>query len=571
VHVLIAVLFVALFLSGTYFAVAVNSDFGELEVKTVSIEDAGKQLSGLMYIPYAVSPENPCPAIVLAHGISESKDMMSNLGLELARRGFTVLCLDLIGHGSSSGTVSEGNNEIDFGVSAAVQYLQAQPYINSSDIGLVGHSLGGGAVRAEAAQNKNILAIVLVAGGIGADAQNPKYGVLTSTFPKNLLVIVGKYDVLFNVTDLETKELPTAFNSSGPVVPDIIYGSFELQTARKLVIPATTHLFEPIDPKTVAEIVNWMENSLGTNQASKTGSNVNIVYPEREVALLLALIGLIGITLMSYYPIARFISEKNTKSLSSVRNRASSRWKIRAVWGLLNLVLFFPMVLIGFAISFPPLIFGSSIAWWVLVTGLVGILMFAKNKPKLWEAKPELKKTFRRSFSRNGTVVAILLFVVLFTVSSLIQAFFTIDLRIMAPLFQELTQPRRVLAFAAFVPFFLAYFLAEGVYLHDPEDSKTRKEGSLTKIGEWAQVVFAKISPFLILIVVQYLPKLILNVWVLPSFLGFIAEFLWLIVPIFVLTTTCSWWFYNKTATTGTGAIFNALILAWVAAVVFPC
>ncbi len=561
---------VAIFLSGTYLAITVNSDYGKLEVKTVSIEDGGKQLSGFMYIPHGASQENPYPSVVVAHGISESKDMMSDIGLELARKGFIVLCLDLIGHGNSGGTVSEGNDEIDFGVSAAVQYLQSQPYVNSSAIGLVGHSLGGGAVRAEAAQNKNIMAMVLIAGGIGPEAQNPKYGVLTSTFPKNLLVIVGKYDVLFNLTDLETKELPSAFNISSPVVQDITYGSFELQTARKLIVPATTHLFEPVDPKTVAEIVDWMESSVRTNQISQADSNLSLAYPGREVVLIVAMTGLLGITLMSYYPISKFISQKNTNDLSNLGIRVTSKWKIRGFWGLLNLSLFFPMVLIGFVISFPPLIFGSSIAWWVLVTGLIGIFIFSKNNPELWQRKPDLKRILLESFSKNGTITAIVLFLILFTLSSIVQALFAVDFRIIAPIFQELTQLRRILAFAAFVPFFLAYFIAEGIYLHKSQTYETRIEGNLAKTGECAKVVFAKISPFLFIICIQYLPRLILNVWVLPSFLGFVAEFLWIIIPIFVITTTCSWWLYNRTGTIGTGAIFNALILAWIAAVVFP-
>src|SRR5512136_516058 len=186
-HILVAILFAALFLSSTYAALAVNSDFGRIDVRTIRVEDQGKQLSALLFRPVAASPGNPSPAIVLAHGISESKDITSNLGLELARRGFVVLCLDLLGHGGSDGTVSEGNNETDFGVSAAVQHLEAQPYINASEIGLAGHSLGGGAVIAAAAKHRNISAVVLIAGGLGTSAQEQSEE-LNSTFPKNLLV-----------------------------------------------------------------------------------------------------------------------------------------------------------------------------------------------------------------------------------------------------------------------------------------------------------------------------------------------------------------------------------------------
>jgi hypothetical protein len=228
------------------------------------------------------------------------------------------------------------------------------------------------------------------------------------------------------------------------------------------------------------------------------------------------------------------------------------------------------MILVGYAISFPPLVFGASIAWWVLATGLIGILLFAENMPKLWETKPNLRETIFGSFSRRGTVVAIVTFLILFCISTGIQLFFKLDLRILAPILQEITQLRRALAFAVFIPFFFAYFLAEAIYLHLSKTSHPSSINKAEKTKEWAKVVFVKISPFLSVIAIQYLPKLILGIWVLPSALGFVAEFFWLITPIFIITTTCSWWFKDKTGDIWAGTLFNTLLLAWIASVVFP-
>ena len=38
------------------------------------------------------------------------------------------------------------------------------------------------------------------------DINDPRYGTLNSTFPKNLLVAVGAQDVLFDLKKLKTKE-----------------------------------------------------------------------------------------------------------------------------------------------------------------------------------------------------------------------------------------------------------------------------------------------------------------------------------------------------------------------------
>lgn len=563
-YVLAAILFAVLFFSGFYAALILNSNFGKLKVGTITIKDGNNQLRALLYLPESASPKKPSAAIVLAHGISESKELMSNLGLELAKRRFVVLCLDLLGHGGSDGTVSDGNKETDFGVSAAVHYLEAQTYVNSSEIGLVGHSLGGGAVRTEATRNKNIKASILIAGGIGPNIPDQSEK-LNSTFPKNLLVIIGKYDVLFNITELEVTELPSTFNTSTPIVPGNLYGDFKFETARKLIIPPTTHLFETVDLQVASETIKWMENALTQNQNIENETNTSLSYPARELALLFSLIGLVGIILLCH-PLVTFLTKR--PDLPMTENQTKARWKDYTIWASLNLFLFFPLVFVGFVISFPPLIFGSSVAWWVLATGLIGIFLLARNKPKVSETTPQLRTLFWQNFNKE-VWMAIILFGLIFTICSLLHAIFVIDLRILAPIFQEFTQFRRILAFAAFIPFFLIYFIAEGLYLHKPFNSSIIQKGNL-KASKWASVVLAKISPFLIIIGIQYLPQLTLGLWVLPGFAGLIVEFLWLIIPIFVLTTTCSWWFHGKTGTIGTGAVFNTLLLAWVTAVVFP-
>ena len=195
---LIAVTVVSILFLGVFISVTLNSDFGKLQVKIFSINDGSRELKGLLYQPSSSPAANPCPAIILAHGIGGSKEMMSGIGLELARRGFVVFSLDLFGHGGSEETIREGADEPSFGVSSAVKYLRSQSIINGSAIGLVGHSLGGGAIRAIFAVDGGIGASVLIAGGLGEVTEVPVYDILNSTFPKNLLVIVGKYDVLSN-------------------------------------------------------------------------------------------------------------------------------------------------------------------------------------------------------------------------------------------------------------------------------------------------------------------------------------------------------------------------------------
>jgi dienelactone hydrolase len=568
VRIVAAIILIWVFLFGTSIAILLNSDFGKLAVNTVVINDGDKELSGLLYRPAYASADNRVPAVVIAHGISESKDMMSSLGLELSRRGFVVLCLDLFGHGQSGGNVEDGINEPSFGVTTAVQYLKAQPFVNSSAIGLIGHSLGGGAVRAAAAEDGHIEGVVLIAGGLGDVAQGSEYGTLNSTFPKNLLVIVGKYDVLFNLTELATKELPSTFNTNQTVVPGVLYGDFQSQTARKLFTPTTAHLFEPLDQTVITQTIEWMQNTFKTAPASDTRFNTNLIYLEREVAILAAIAGLFGIVFLAFFPITRSFGSKVQKNVPTKKFPTLGKWRTYLVWDTLNIVLFLPMVFVGFAIAFPPLIFGASTAWWMLATGIMGLLLLAKNLPKLFVSKVGLKEMLQRTFDRKDWLTAVILFAILFAVASSVETLFGLNLRIIAPLFQAITSVRRLGAFLAFLPFSLAYFAAEGLYLHELiDETQQNKWGDLRNC---VKTVLIKIAPFVGVICLQYLSKVFFNFWILPGTFGFLVEFLWIIIPIFIINTACSWWFYKNTGRVGTGAVFNALLIAWIASVVFP-
>jgi len=566
---ILAATVLALFILGTSVASILDSNFGKTEVKSIQISSGEVKLSAILYRPYSASSSNPSPAIVITHGISSSKEMMSSIGLELSRRGFVTLCLDLYGHGKSGGTLEDGEEDPSFGLLSAVQYMKSQSYVNSSKIGLIGHSLGAGAVRAATVKDGQIGALVLIAGGLGDSVEQLDYGQFNSTFPENLLVIVGKYDVLFNITEVTKEELPATFGTQQEVVPDVTYGNFLSQTARKLVTPSTTHLFEPFDPAAISEIVTWMQNAFPTTGSSEAACNVDMIYFEREISIMVGILGLLGITLLMFFPVSKVVKLKIPEVAPEMNSRPKAL-KSHAVWGLLNIALFLPLLAVGFVIPFPSLLFGRSIAWWMLGVGLAGLLLIAAKIPKSL-TKIGLKETLRETIGKKEIVAGLTLFLFLFIIASLLESVFNVNLRIITPIFRALTDPRRIWAFLSFLPFFTAYFLAEGLYLHDPYKPKQQQEqGRPADLHEYFSVVIGKTAPFLTVICLQYLPAIVFGFWVFPSFSGFIFEFLWLIVPIFIITTTSSWWFYRKTRRIGLGALFNTLTMAWVAAAVFP-
>jgi len=561
---------VVLLFLGVFAALKIDSDFGKIETTTVVVKDFDRELSGLLYRPKSADAQNPAPAVVIAHGIGGSKEMMSSIGLELARRGFVSLCLDLLGHGESQGSVEEGRVDPSFGVYSAVRYLKSQPYVDSSSIGLVGHSLGAGAVRATVARETQIDATILVAGGLGDIAEEPEYGVLNSTYPRNLLVIVGKYDVLFDLKELTSEELPAAFGTQQEILPNVLYGEFSAQTARKLIIPPTTHLFEPVDPTTISEIVAWIEYSFGKNQNSDSLLSPRYVYVQREVAILLGLVGLVGTTFLLFFPIAKAVHLENQRKMPIDKKTPSDKWRPYAFWATINLVLFVPMFGVGSAIAFPPLLFGASIAWWMMVSGLVGLLVLTKFPRKVLRKSFSLKETIIHYFSRKEVIGAIISFAIVLTITTILAGSFNFTFRIISPIFRDFSSTSRVLAFPAFIPFFFLYFVSESLFLHDLPRTDSERPTTRNDIRNYAVTIISKILPFAVLLAIHYSTKVFFDFWILPGFVGFLMEFLWLILPIFVITTSISWWFYKNTQSIGYGALLNALLMSWVASVVFP-
>ena len=561
---------IAFLFFGVFASIFLDSGFGTIDVQSVSIMDIKIQLSGLIYRPKTVTADNPAPAIVLAHGISSSKEMMSEIGLELARRGFVSLCLDLLGHGKSQGTIEGGQLDPSFGVSAAVQYLKSQPFVNSSALGLVGHSLGAGAVRVAAMNDTQIGALVFIAGGLGDTAEGAQQGALNSTFPRNLLVIVGKYDVLFDLTELTEKELPSAFGTEQKVVPGVLYGNFASNTARKLVIPLTSHLFEPLDVTTVSEIVRWMEGAFGTPQGLINPNSEEFVYPQREASIAIALIGLLGLTFLLFFPIQKFVEAKLQKKNTVVEKKQLPNWRLYVVWGVINLGLFVPMFAVGLIASFPPLVFGSSVAWWLLASGLLGLLILGKFSKRILGDRIALKEELACAFTKEGAILAAVAFVVIFAVTTLLAISFNFNFRVVAPILRDFGSTSRVLVFPAFIPFFLPYFLAESLYIHKLPSEIPSRQAPLSGMLNCAVKVLAKIAPFILLLFLQYIVKIALDVWLLPSFVGFLLEFVWLIIPIFAIASSFSWWFHKRTGNALSGALFNAFLMSWIASVVFP-
>ena len=121
---------------------------GKITIKYLTWEsEYGHELSGILYIPQTASYVNPAPAVVTVEGWYNNKEMQDLYSIELARRGFVVLALDMHGHGNSEALTTDHLYDGAVGVDSAVQLIARLNYVDASRIGVTGHSSGGTAAN----------------------------------------------------------------------------------------------------------------------------------------------------------------------------------------------------------------------------------------------------------------------------------------------------------------------------------------------------------------------------------------------------------------------------------------
>ncbi len=140
-HVILAISLVLMLVS-CIFTSMIQTNFGKVEVKEINwVTDNGYTMNAWVFIPKAATAENPAPAVVTSHGMFNNKSMQDLNFVELARRGFVVLAQDMPSHGDSGDT--DGFGGTTMGMYESVKVLAKMPFVDSTRIGITGHSLGG--------------------------------------------------------------------------------------------------------------------------------------------------------------------------------------------------------------------------------------------------------------------------------------------------------------------------------------------------------------------------------------------------------------------------------------------
>lgn len=185
-------------------ASAVQTSLGETDVRDLRWETpSGNEMSALLFIPEDATEENPAPAIVTSHGWYNNREMQDLNFVELSRRGYVVMSIDMYGHGNSEAIPPEDWEIRGTGMYDGVELIADLPYVDTENIGVTGHSNGARAANWSVQEDNNkpederLISSVLLIANDAMYTDNPEEPLYYALRPEeeNFANVYGSRDV----------------------------------------------------------------------------------------------------------------------------------------------------------------------------------------------------------------------------------------------------------------------------------------------------------------------------------------------------------------------------------------
>jgi pimeloyl-ACP methyl ester carboxylesterase len=267
---------------------------GGIRVQDIRFQGAkGNTMSALLYVPPNATPQTPAPGILAVHGYINSRETQDGFAIEFARRGYVVLALDQTGHGYSDPPAFANG----FGGPDGLAHLRSLAFVDKTNIGLEGHSMGGWTVLAAATAMPNDYKSMVLE---GSSTGKPFAADGTPGWPRNTALVFAQYEEFPNLMwgvdrarDVtQSPKLQALFGTHDAVEPGKFYGDIAQGTARVLYTPAITHPAEHISHQAIGYSLDWFDKTLqgGTPRPAN-----DQIWFRKEIGTLIALIGFVAL------------------------------------------------------------------------------------------------------------------------------------------------------------------------------------------------------------------------------------------------------------------------------------
>jgi dienelactone hydrolase len=573
----------------------VQTDGGTVKVKEMYWETStGVGLSALIFKPDSATAENKAPAIVVSHGRYNNKEMQEGNFVELARRGYVVISIDMYGHGDSDYTKIDTNATGGTGMYDAVKLLADLPYVDADRIGVTGHSAGGFAVNYSvaidnAADEQLIAAALLVsADPTYADAD----GNLVDVFgDRDAGVIAGQYDEFFFRVNGPTgpSNAPRDYIDTPNAQSFLNYGSEggdvrEADTVytdgggmRVIYTPAEIHPWAHFSAESVGYAVEFFEEALGAPEPIAPEAQL---WQLREFFTALGLVGfgifLVAFTraLLATRPFAALAVEQAPQILPATRKGLAWFWGGVVASVIISAVSFVLVTVnptvsgIGF-FGAPPLHPQGPpffIGVWAALNGIAGLIIlaitynaFGKKNGQTFRAAGVLPG-WRKLFHTLGLAAVVVAGA--YALVFVVDYFFTTDFRLWVLAIRAF-EPDKLLIALPYLPFFLLYFVVNSILLNG--------FSRITLAGkEWLNTAVLAVANSLgpiIIIVIQYVTfwSTGLPVGGLGPFSAMYVIWLFPVVVILAAAAVISRKIYRATGNPWLAGFINAAVVTLIA------
>jgi len=528
-----------LLLSSSFLASLVQTSFGKVDIELMNLETPdGQKLVYDLYKPSIATAENQVPFIVVVPGFQRSKEALSNIALELSRRGFAIALIDPYAQGMSSSSVSRmAATTQGYGMFALVDYAYDGnfSFVNKNLIASTGHSMGGNAAirganyfgkQALKSGTKSKLHSVYVSGYVLTLREN-----ILKDSKSNMGVSYALYDEGAFRNELKgwdaanMKIAPESLRVVNGVLPKNerikevelgkYYGDESNNTLRVIFNEELLHPFQPYNKEATANQIEYFEKALGS--PIKINSS-NQIWQIKEFLTLLNLI----VSLLMLIPIARFFLQLNffkeiIKNVPSALPKQTQQgkfifWVIFFTSALIACISFIPMVDVAKVLFYEsanreltwffPQRMNNSVMLWAAFNGIIGLCIFYISyqlfgrhhgvKIDSWGIRInryELAKTVLL-----GLIIFISYYAILYT----IYYFFHVDYRFWF-MGVRVFQPEMLIVLAMYFPLFFIFFFSNSLRVNGGMRFENQSEWQSKLIAG-----FANSFGLMLIIIIQY-------------------------------------------------------------------
>jgi hypothetical protein len=522
----------------SWVASGIQSAGGFVQVRSINIPTQnGQWVVADLFKPSSATAASPAPLIVVVPGFQRSKEALSNIALELARRGFVTVSIDPYAQGSSSASLSRFAATTEgYGLFALVDYVASSEnlnYVDRTRIGATGHSAGGNAAIRGAnyfgreAQRTGLpskLDSVYVSGYVLTLTDEVLTDVRSNVGVSYALYDEGAYRNELGSGDMRiAPEALRAVNSGLPDDAQVsevelgrYYGDKKTRTLRVVHNERVLHPFQPYMAEAVANQIEYFEKVFDWDSAL---SSYDQIWKWKEllgvVALIAALAAVVPMgQLLLQIPPFEMLVKPVPEPAPPLRGRGRVIfWSMLAAAAVVACFSYIPMAELSQKLFtaastrqltwFFPQRMNNAVMLWALLNGTLGFLMFWLSyryfgrsngvSPDRWgiRATPgELGRTL---------LLALLLFFCFFFVLFTVYYFLHVDYRFLF-MGVRVFQPELLLLLAMYTPFFFVFFLSNSLRVN----AGMRFAGQ----PEWRSLLLGGVANSLglaLIVIVQYI------------------------------------------------------------------